>query len=58
MPDIVTRMKEKLASVACLFMAIAVACGAFGAHALRDSLSLREISLRGKQPCFISSYTH
>jgi len=44
MPDIVTRMKEKLASVACLFMAIAVACGAFGAHALRDSLSPRDLA--------------
>jgi len=44
MPYIVAAMKEKLASLACIFMALAVACGAFGAHALRDSLSPHDLA--------------
>lgn len=35
----------KLASIATLSMLIAVACGAFGAHALRDSLSASDMAI-------------
>lgn len=38
-------MKEKIAALACLSMAIAVGCGAFGAHALRESLSDKDLAI-------------
>lgn len=38
-------MRKKIAALACLSMAIAVGCGAFGAHALRDSLSDKDLSI-------------
>ena len=38
-------MREKITALACLSMAIAVGCGAFGAHALRDSLSDKDLSI-------------
>lgn len=44
MPDIVTLMREKLGGIACIFMALAVTSGAFGAHALRDTLSAQDLA--------------
>jgi uncharacterized membrane protein YgdD (TMEM256/DUF423 family) len=35
----------KILSVAALYMALAVACGAFGAHALRDSLLPHDMAI-------------
>lgn len=35
----------KLISVSALYMALGVACGAFGAHALRDSLSPSDMAI-------------
>lgn len=38
-------MKDKLAAFSCVFMALAVGCGAFGAHALRDTLSEKDLAI-------------
>jgi uncharacterized membrane protein YgdD (TMEM256/DUF423 family) len=38
-------MKDKLAVVACISMALAVGCGAFGAHALRDTLTEKDLAI-------------
>jgi uncharacterized membrane protein YgdD (TMEM256/DUF423 family) len=38
-------MKDTLAAFACVFMALAVGCGAFGAHALRNTLSENDLAI-------------
>ena len=38
-------MKDKLAVASCISMALAVGCGAFGAHALRDTLSEKDLAI-------------